>query len=251
MTSMNQKLLFSLVYCLYVTLVASQSSNSNSTLSNNTSNAECADFFKVSKCSTCQKTAYGALDEHLSNCFALQNVTLTGSNASDSTSLKQKCDLTCDQNAIKTLNENIQRDCQQELTDWATSDSVNDPKYPAPNLWFSVYTAIPNMQALCSQSSDGCNSKIVNFILSLLKPGQSTNINATISPPNGLASYGDPKKTEPLQINIICSDCYSKLAQPWVNFFNMTQPSIPAVKKKLDDYIEPIKGNLTQFKNVS
>ncbi|CAG8463989.1 8453_t:CDS:2 [Ambispora gerdemannii] len=234
-----------------MTFVVSQNSNSNSTVSDNTNNStsivddKCAKFFGVSKCSPCQKTTYGAFDEHLSNCFESHNVTL---------GLRKSCStLPCDETAIETLNVNIQKDCQQELIDWTKSGGINDPKNIAPELWFLIYRVIPDNLAICSQASGSycainVRSRVVNHILSLLKPGQSTSFNITISPPSGMVLYGNPENQVHVQIptDIICSDCYSKLAQPWIDFFKMNTSSISAVQSFLDNYIAPVKSNLTQ-----
>ncbi|CAG8603636.1 5647_t:CDS:2 [Ambispora gerdemannii] len=258
MPSTNQTLLFSLIFCLYLTSAISQISNT--TISNSTSSLSdtgCADYFGVSKCSTCQKTAYGASDDSISNCFALSNETLNGTVESVSTLLRSKCGLTCNQTAIMTLNENIQRDCQQELTEWAKQpDSINITKYILPDLWFSVYSAIPNRKALCSQDSNGSycaanvSSKVIDYVSSLLSYGEDSYFYVELSPPDGLVSFitssNSPIKTVSLPTHITCSNCYTALAKSWIDFFNMNPSSIPAVQSALDEYIKPIKGNLTQ-----
>ncbi|CAG8587154.1 6453_t:CDS:2 [Ambispora gerdemannii] len=235
MTSINQKFLFLLIFCLYLTFAVSQNSI-NTTINNSislSSDTECAKFFGVSECSTCQKTAYRASDKSLSNCFKLQNLTLDDSTESDSALLKSKCDPTCNQTAIKTLNEDIQRESQQDLSEWAQqSDYNNDTKYILPVLWDAVYSAIPNILASCSQASDGFKE----YVSSLDK----NNFTVQLFPPNGLVSYGNPKETVSLPTNITCSNCYSALAKPWIDFYKMNSSLIPVVQTKLLNRLKEI-----------
>ncbi|CAG8456288.1 10117_t:CDS:2 [Ambispora gerdemannii] len=168
MSSINQKFYFR----YFLSFAVGQ----NTTISNSTSSSDagCADYFGVSECSTCQKSAYGASDESVANCLALTEDILNGTAASDS-------------------NDNI-------------TDS-----------WVSVYSAIPNMQAICSQASDESYCAI-NFRSNL---GNYTILYLGLSPP-------------------------VTVTQRWLDFSKMNPPSIPALKSLLDQDIKTFEGNLTQ-----
>ncbi|CAG8614400.1 2611_t:CDS:2 [Ambispora leptoticha] len=242
MPSTNQKLLFTLIFCLYLNSAVSR------TFTN--SNITCATYFGVNSCSTCQKTAYGRFDESVSNCFkpSAFNSTvayLNYTDASVSALLMSTCALTCNQTAINSLNENIQRDCQQEL---ATNSDIK-----TSTLWFEVYSAIPTMQSLCSQASNGSycyltvRSNIEDYLMSYLKIKQ--DIDLQMFPPNATVTYGS--QTVVLPKSITCSDCFLALEKPWIGYFKMNPSSIPAIQSLLDKFIKPFDGNYTQCSQKS
>ncbi|CAG8461254.1 1135_t:CDS:2 [Ambispora leptoticha] len=238
------RLLFSLVICIYLTLVISfpLSEDAKSNISNSTS-SPCEEYFKVGNCSSCQKTAYRTKDDNIATCWGLYNITLISNDASLLTS---KCNLPCNQTALLTLNADIQRDCKQELINWVkNSTNVDTLSY----LWKDVYSVIPYRQSICTKSSDGTycaigvRTQITEYLSSLSAPDAQVAFEHDL---DGSVSYGDPEKTVALPKNIRCSDCYIAMAQPWIDFAEKNPSPIPELQSELQKYIEPIKGNTTQ-----
>ncbi|KAG9285037.1 hypothetical protein G9A89_009847 [Geosiphon pyriformis] len=242
------------------------SSASNASTSTPTVPKTCEEVFQSDKCTTCQDTFFKTQlqKDNLIGCTTLVGVDI--SSPKFEADLTAACGLKCDTTVAKTVVSSLEKDCSDDLKKYlqvvSGAEKPSAENQFALNLgkfWTAIYSATPATQALCLKNSNGifCAAEIqkkkFEFVTSKVK-GNFALVPFGLTPPNALVSYQveNTNKTENVILpkDILCSDCYVKISQPWIDYAAKNPSSLESLRTAVDAIIKPVTSNFTSECNL-
>ncbi|KAG9285044.1 hypothetical protein G9A89_009855 [Geosiphon pyriformis] len=247
----------------------STSSFSSSSSSSSPTKETCEQIFNLiapKNCSQCQNTIYQAESNSsgLDGCSTFLNIQRSVDQNIE-TFLEDSCTNNhCNTTLAQELLKQIDKDCSSELKAYINSiDSENydmeDPNGIVAGIWGRLYISTPVKQSLCQKNFKGgyCVPDIQAQINQSLTTNQSAlngSIVYSITPPDSSVSYytsqNQTRVTTMLPKNILCSECYTKISQSWIDYINKNPPENGIMNKQIELAIQPVKGNLTALCNI-